>query len=92
MERNEIILTVVLSTVAALVSMGLTFLLCHWCSRRKHKRRTDELESLQSILSPENSVEKKDGKDFPKGNSVDEKNGMGALKLKNPMIKTKGVK
>ncbi|GAB6023052.1 Synaptotagmin-7 [Chamberlinius hualienensis] len=62
MERNEIILTVVLSTVAALVSMGLTFLLCHWCSRRKRKRRTDELDSLQSILSPDAaSNDKKNG-------------------------------
>uniref|UniRef100_T1J5H1 C2 domain-containing protein n=1 Tax=Strigamia maritima TaxID=126957 RepID=T1J5H1_STRMM len=92
MEQNEIILTVVLSTLAALVSMGLTFLLCYWCSRRKHKRRGDELESMQFMLSQEGGTNKDGGKDG-RGNNTDQSpSGKGSLKLKSPFIKTKPVK
>lgn len=94
MERNEVILTVVLSTLAALVSMGLTFLLCYWCSRRKHKRRSDELESLQFMLSADGSG-KEGGKDLSRGSSLEQQQqqqgAKGTLRLKTPFIKTKPV-
>ncbi|XP_069690298.1 uncharacterized protein [Periplaneta americana] len=82
MERRDVILTAVLSTLAALITLGVTLFICYWWHKRKRKRDEedgDQGEKGRSTLRMDT------------GGSGGSKEGRsnGFLSLKTPLISTK---
>ncbi|KAJ9587097.1 hypothetical protein L9F63_028331 [Diploptera punctata] len=80
MERRDVILTAVLSTLAALITLGVTLFICYWWHKRKRKR--DE----------ENGCDDGGGGGKVRSdttNSGEGKRSNGFLSLKTPLISTK---
>jgi hypothetical protein len=77
MERRDVILMVVLSTLAALVTLGVTLFICYWWNKRKRKR--DE----------EGGSDVPDGKVRADTGVSKEGRSNGFLSLKTPLISTK---
>jgi hypothetical protein len=79
MERRDIVLTAILSTLAALMTLGLTLFICYWWQKRKRKR--DEEEGEQGDRG--GSKVRVDSGSSKEGRSN------GFLSLKTPLISTK---
>ncbi|KAK7867359.1 hypothetical protein R5R35_008906 [Gryllus longicercus] len=78
MERRDVILTAVLSTLAALLALGVALASCYWWHKRKRKRdeeeRLDELDRAPPAPAP--------GKEHGARSN-------GFLSLRTPLISTK---
>ena len=76
MERRDIILIAVLSTLACLISMASAFFCCYWCNRRNQKRQDAEVEAMLNRQSASSTPMTKQN---------------GAVNIKTPLIRTKSV-
>jgi hypothetical protein len=79
MERRDVILTAVLSTLAALITLGVTLFICYWWHKRKRKR--DEEDGEQG--GGGGAKHRMDSGASKEGRSN------GFLNLKTPLISTK---
>jgi hypothetical protein len=77
MERRDVILTAILSTLAALITLGVTLFICYLWHKRKRKR--DEEDGCH------------DGEAKVRADTGGSKEGRsnGFLSLKTPLISTK---
>jgi hypothetical protein len=80
MERRDVILTAVLSTLAALLTLGVTLFICYWWHKRKRKR--DEEDGSDGVAKI-----RVDSGGGGGGNKEGRSNGF--LSLKTPLISTK---
>jgi len=76
MERRDVILTAVLSTLAALMTLGVTLFICYWWHKRKRKRDEEDGNDGGAKVRAESA-----------GNKEGRSNGF--LSLKTPLISTK---
>lgn len=77
MQKRDIILTAVFSTLAALITLAAALFVCHWCHKRKRKRDDDNEDSSHHLQHARCEGEEK-------------KKGLnGFLNLKTPLISTK---
>ena len=76
MERRDVILTAVLSTLAALMTLGVTLFICYWWHKRKRKRDEEDGNDGGAKIRADSS-----------GNKEGRSNGF--LSLKTPLISTK---
>ena len=76
MERRDVILTAVLSTLAALITLGVTLFICYWWHKRKRKRDEEDGNGGGSKIRADCSGSK-------------EGRSNGFLSLKTPLISTK---
>ena len=53
MERRDVILTAVLSTLAALITLGVTLFICYWWHKRKRKRDEEDGTDGGSKIRPD---------------------------------------
>jgi hypothetical protein len=79
MERRDIILTAVLSTLAALITLGVTLFICYWWHKRKRKRDEEDGEH----------GDRGGSKMRVDTGSSKEGRSNGFLSLKTPLISTK---
>ncbi|XP_023713972.1 synaptotagmin-7 isoform X2 [Cryptotermes secundus] len=79
MERRDVILTAVLSTLAALITLGVTLFICYWWHKRKRKR--DEEDGEQG--------DRGGAKVRMDTGASKEGRSNGFLSLKTPLISTK---
>jgi hypothetical protein len=79
MERRDVILTAVLSTLAALITLGVTLFICYWWHKRKRKR--DEEDGEQG--------DRGGAKHRMDAGASKEGRSNGFLSLKTPLISTK---
>lgn len=75
MERRDIILTAIFSTLGAILVIGSVLFVFYWCHKRKRKRDEENMDDDDL---------KQDG-----GQTSDKKNGF--LSLKTPLISTKAL-
>jgi hypothetical protein len=76
MERRDVILTAVLSTLAALMTLGVTLFICYWWHKRKRKRDEEDGNDGGAKIRADAA-----GKQEGRSN--------GFLSLKTPLISTK---
>jgi hypothetical protein len=76
MERRDVILTAVLSTLAALMTLGVTLFICYWWHKRRRKRDEEDGNDGGSKIRAESG-----------GSKEGRTNGF--LSLKTPLISTK---
>nr|CAD7600129.1 unnamed protein product [Timema genevievae] len=87
MERREVILTAVFSTLAALASLAVLLFICYWW-HHKRKRKRDEENTEDADASTPSMTTRMDGGGGGSGNSKEgRKNGF--LSLRTPLISTK---
>lgn len=80
MQKRDVILTAVFSTLAALITLAAALFVCYWCHKRKRKRDTEDVDGDSPVTSSariETSTEEKKSR----------LNGF--LNLKTPLISTK---
>jgi hypothetical protein len=77
MERRDVILMVVLSTLAALVTLGVTLFICYWWNKRKRKRDEEGGNDGTDVKVRADTGGSKEGR------------SNGFLSLKTPLISTK---
>nr|CAD7459410.1 unnamed protein product [Timema tahoe] len=87
MERREVILTAVFSTLAALASLAVLLFICYWW-HHKRKRKRDEENTEDADASTPSMTTRMDGGGGGSGNNKEgRKNGF--LSLRTPLISTK---
>jgi hypothetical protein len=80
MERRDVILTAILSTLVALITLGVTLFICYWWHKRKRKR--DEEDGCDEGDRGSSKLRMDTG-----GSKEGRSNGF--LSLKTPLISTK---
>lgn len=75
MERRDIILTVIFSTLGAILVIGSVLFVFYWCHKRKRKRDEENMDD--------------DDLKHEGGQTSDKKNGF--LSLRTPLISTKAL-
>lgn len=88
MQKRDVILTAVFSTLAALITLASTLFVCYWCHKRKRKREG----VIEDGDSPVTTMMSSSSKADQGGSSADtgKKSRLnGFLNLKTPLISTK---
>lgn len=85
MQKRDIILTAVFSTLAGLILLAVGLFACYWCHKRKRKRDTDDMDECEGGNSPTVTLP------TTSAVHVEEKKSRlnGFLNLKTPLISTK---